>query len=154
MCLVSQRVKRFRLELNGAFNSALNELKAFAPVNDPFLSLGCIKFVLDGGMTIETAAVTEPYPDDRGNYGLLTMDQDRLNRLVRICNRHHFRVAIHAVGDRAIDTVLNAYEEADKEKSIKDRRFVLLHGFLMRPDQIERAGKLSDHHSHPECFYV
>jgi len=125
-----------------AFVSALNEIKPFSGNDDPFLSMGCIKFVLDGGMTLKTAAVTEPYPNDIDNYGILAIDQDRLNHLVSICNRHHFRVAIHAVGDRAIETVLNAYEKADKETSIRDRRFVLLHGFLMRPDQIERARQL------------
>ena len=125
-----------------AFVSALNEVRPFASGGDPFLSMGCIKFVLDGGMTLKTAAVTQPYPDDIDNYGILAMDQDRLNNLVGACNRNNFRVAIHAVGDRAIDAVLNAYEKADGETSIKDRRFVLIHGFLIRPDQIERARQL------------
>jgi predicted amidohydrolase YtcJ len=125
-----------------ALDSALNEMKAFTSIHDPFLSIGCIKFVLDGGMTLETAAVTEPYPGNRENYGILTMDQNRLNSLVRICNRNNFRVGIHAVGDRAIDAVLTAYGEADKEISIKNRRFVLIHGFLMRPEQIDLASQL------------
>jgi predicted amidohydrolase YtcJ len=121
------------------FGSALNELKAFASIDDPFLSLGYIKFILDGGMTLETAAITKPYMGDSENFGMLTMDQQRLNTLVDICNRKHFRVGIHAVGDRAIDAVLEAYEEANKKSSIKDRRFILIHGFLIRPDQIDRA---------------
>ncbi|MCJ7617048.1 MAG: amidohydrolase, partial [Desulfobacterales bacterium] len=124
------------------FDSALNELKAFASIDDAFLSLGYIKFILDGGMTLETAAVTKPYTGDSENFGMLTMDQQRLNTLISICNRNHFRVGIHAVGDRAIDAVLEAYEEANKKSSIKDRRFILIHGFLIRPDQIDRASHL------------
>jgi predicted amidohydrolase YtcJ len=125
-----------------AWDSALHEMKAFAFYDDAFLSIGCIKFILDGGMTLETAAVTEPYPSDSKNYGILTMDQNRLNTLVGACNRNNFRVGIHAVGDRAVDAVLEAYSEADKEISIKNRRFILIHGFLMRPDQIDRASQL------------
>jgi len=125
-----------------AFRSALNQLELALPVDDRFLSLGCIKFVLDGGMTLKTAAVREPYPDDPGNCGILTMDQKRLNGLVSLCNRSGFRVGIHAVGDRAIDTVLNSYEEANREKPIVGKRFILIHGSLIRPDQIRRASKL------------
>jgi predicted amidohydrolase YtcJ len=125
------------------FGSALDGLDTAVPVDDRFLSLGCIKFVLDGGMTLKTAALSESYPDDPGNCGMLTMDQERLNALVCLCNRRGFRVGIHAVGDRAIDTVLNSYEEANKEKGILGKRFILIHGFLIRPDQIHRASKLN-----------
>jgi predicted amidohydrolase YtcJ len=54
----------------------------------------------------------------------------------------NWRVGIHCVGDAAIDTVLDAYEAADKEKSILGRRFILIHASLIRPDQMERAKKL------------
>jgi hypothetical protein len=124
------------------FYSAINEFKVSLPVNDSFLSLGSVKFVLDGGMTLKTAALSESYPDDQRNFGILTMDQRRLNALVSLCNRSGFRVGIHAVGDRAIDAVLEAYEEANKESSILGKRFILIHGFLIRPDQISRASQM------------
>lgn len=38
--------------------------------------------------------------------------------------------------------MLDAFEAADKEKSIKDRRFILIHGSLIRPDQMERVRRL------------
>jgi len=124
------------------FHSILNELKLSVPLDDRFLSLGYIKFVLDGGMTLKTAALSESYPDDQGNYGILTMNQKRLNALVSLCNRSGFRVGIHAVGDRAIDAVLEAYEGANKEDSIGGKRFILIHGFLIRPDQISRVSQM------------
>jgi hypothetical protein len=124
------------------FYSALNEFKVSVPANDSFLSLGCVKFVLDGGMTLKTAALSESYPDDKGNYGILTMNQKRLNALVTLCNKNSFQVGIHAVGDRAIDAVLEAYEEANKENSIVGKRFILIHGFLIRPDQISRVSQM------------
>lgn len=46
------------------------------------------------------------------------------------------------VGDLGIDQVLDAFEAADKEKSIRDRRFVLIHASLIRPEQMERAQRL------------
>ena len=124
------------------FRSVLKEFNLSLPPDDRFLSLGYIKFVLDGGMTLKTAALSESYPDDQGNYGILTMNQKRLNALVSLCNKSNFRVGIHAVGDRAIDAVLEAYEEANKENSIVGKRFILIHGFLIRPDQISRVSKM------------
>jgi predicted amidohydrolase YtcJ len=124
------------------FHAILNELKLSVSIEDRFLSFGYIKFVLDGGMTIKTAALSESYPDDQMNYGILTMSQKRLNTLVILCNRSSFRVGIHAVGDRAIDAVLEAYEEANKENSIEGKRFILIHGFLIRPDQISRVSQM------------
>jgi predicted amidohydrolase YtcJ len=41
-----------------------------------------------------------------------------------------------------VDQVLDAFEAADKEKSIRDRRFVLIHASLIRPEQMERAQRL------------
>jgi predicted amidohydrolase YtcJ len=67
---------------------------------------------------------------------------ERLNKLVAICNRYNWRVGIHCVGDAAIDKVLDAYEYANREKSIVDRRFILIHASLMQPDQMEKAKKL------------
>jgi predicted amidohydrolase YtcJ len=122
------------------FRSVLNELPLSVPADNNFLSFGFIKFVLDGGMTLKTAALTEPYPE--GGYGVLTMEQKRLNALVSLCNRSNFRVGIHAVGDKAIDSVLEAYEQASKENPIGGKRFILIHGFLMRPDQISRVSQM------------
>ncbi len=124
------------------FRSILKEFNLSLPPDDRVLSLGFIKFVLDGGMTLKTAALRESYPDDPRNYGILTMDPKRLNALVSLCNKSGFRVGIHAVGDRAIDAVLEAYEEANKENSIVGKRFVLIHGFLIRPDQISRVSQM------------
>ncbi len=42
------------------FNSILKELKLSTTKDDSFLSLGYIKFILDGGMTLKTAALSEP----------------------------------------------------------------------------------------------
>jgi predicted amidohydrolase YtcJ len=51
-------------------------------------------------------------------------------------------VGTHAVGDAAVDLVLDAYDGADKDKSIKDKRFIVIHGSLIAPDQVMRAKKL------------
>jgi hypothetical protein len=93
-------------------------------------------------MTLRTASMRDPYPDDPKFRGFQTMDTERFKALVAIANRYNWRVGVHCVGDAAIDTVLDAFEAADKEKSIRGRRFVLIHASLIRPDQMARAKKL------------
>lgn len=109
---------------------------------DDWLSYSGVKLQIDGGMTLRTAAMRDGYPDDRDYKGTIVIEPDRFNALVATANRYGWRVGVHAVGDAAIDRVLDAYELADAERSIKGRRFIVIHGSLMRRDQMERARKL------------
>jgi len=97
---------------------------------------------VDGGMTLKTAFLREPYPDEPNNRGFETIPGEKLNQLVAICNRYGWRVGLHAVGDAAIDRVLDAYEYANREIPIAGKRFVIIHGSLIREDQLKRAAKL------------
>jgi predicted amidohydrolase YtcJ len=110
---------------------------------DDWLKFAGIKIFYDGGMTLKTALMRDVYPDSHDNYrGIAQQTPERLKQLISICNRYGWRVGVHVVGDLGIDQVLDALESADKEKSIKDRRFVLIHASLIRPEQMERAQKL------------
>lgn len=110
---------------------------------DDWVKLGGIKIFYDGGMTLKTAMMRDAYPDSHGDFhGVAQQTPERLKQLVSIANKNGWRVGTHAVGDLAVDHVLDAYEAADRERSIKDRRFILIHASLMRPDQMERARRL------------
>jgi predicted amidohydrolase YtcJ len=109
---------------------------------DDWLNFSGIKLMIDGGMTLKTAYTRQAYPHDANYRGTVLMTAERLNKLVSICNRNNWRVGVHCVGDAAIDRVLDAYEYANKEKSLVNRRFSLIHASLMEPDQMERAKKL------------
>jgi predicted amidohydrolase YtcJ len=99
-----------------------------------------IKIFYDGGMTLKTALTRDVYPDSHDDYhGIAQQTPGRLRQLVSICNRYNWRVGAHVVGDLGIDQVLGAFEAADTEKSIRDRRFILIHASLIRPEQMERA---------------
>jgi len=109
---------------------------------DEWLSYSGVKLQIDGGMTLRTAAMREGYPDDPDYRGTIVIDPPKFNALVAAANRYGWRVGVHAVGDAAIDTVLDAFELASNERSILDRRFIVIHGSLMQKDQMERAKRL------------
>jgi predicted amidohydrolase YtcJ len=110
---------------------------------DDWLKFGGIKIFYDGGMTLRTAMMRDVYPDSHDNYrGIAQQTPERLKQLVSIANKSNWRVGVHVVGDLGVDQVLDAFEAADKEKSIRDRRFILIHASLIRPEQMDRARAL------------
>jgi predicted amidohydrolase YtcJ len=112
---------------------------------DEVLRVGGIKLAVDGGF--EGGLMRELYEkpwDEGGHYrGLQTIDTERYISAVRDLNRQDWRVATHAVGDAAIDLVLNAYEKANAEQSIVGRRWSIEHAFVGRPDHLPRMKALA-----------
>ena len=111
---------------------------------DEWLRAGGIKLAVDGGF--EGGLMREPYEkpwDDNGTFrGLQTVDTEKFFAIVRDLNRLEWRVATHAVGDAAIDLVLNAYEKASADRSIAGRRWSIEHAFIGRPDHLPRMKAL------------
>jgi len=111
---------------------------------DEQLRIGGIKLAVDGGF--EGGLMRDLYEkpwDQNGKYrGLQTIDTERYIAAVRDLNRQDWRVATHAVGDAAIDLVLNAYEKASAERSIVTRRWSIEHAFIGRRDHLPRMKAL------------
>jgi predicted amidohydrolase YtcJ len=70
------------------------------------------------------------------------MPDTALRTAVRALNALQWRVATHAVGDAAIDLVLDAYAAADAESPIAGKRWVVEHAFIARPEQLHRMKAL------------
>ena len=123
------------------------QLAAFAAKQDEgdeWLRVGGIKLLVDGGF--EGGFMREPYEEPWGKNatfrGLQTFATEPYTRVVRALNQRGWRVATHAVGDAAIDLVLDAYEAADRDRTIAGRRWSIEHAFLPRADQFPRMKKL------------
>jgi predicted amidohydrolase YtcJ len=111
---------------------------------DEWLRIGGMKTLVDGGF--EGGHMREPYaePFGRGGKfkGIEVVPPRQYIPVVMELNRQGWRVATHAVGDAAVDEVLDAYEAADRERSIKDKRWVIEHLFIGRPDHYPRIRAL------------
>jgi len=90
-----------------------------------------------------TALLSEDYPTRPGYRGLEKVPQDHFNKFAALVNRYGWRLRPHAVGDAAIDEALEAFEVANKEKSIIGRRWMIDHAFLLVPrhyPEVKRLG--------------
>lgn len=107
---------------------------------------GIGEFGIDGGF--EAALMSQPYePSGRVRSespysGLQLIPTQKFAEVMLAMDSLGWRGCIHSVGDKATDIVLNAYEGANKAKSIRSSRWVLEHGLYMRPDQYARIKNL------------
>ena len=111
---------------------------------DEWLRIGGMKTLVDGGF--EGGNMREPYSEPYGRggkfRGIEVVPRSQYIPVVLELNRLGWRVATHAVGDAAVDEVLDAYEAADRERSIKGKRWTIEHFFIARPDHFPRVRAL------------
>ena len=72
-----------------------------------------VKFFADGALGSRGARLYEDYDDDRGNRGLWVTEPEALKAEVMAAVTLGWQVAIHAIGDAGIGSVLDAYEAAE-----------------------------------------
>lgn len=77
-------------------------------------TLHSLKILSDGSLGGRTAALRSDYADDPGNTGILCYTKERLDQMVDIAHAHNMPVAVHAIGDRAMELTLDAIEKAQK----------------------------------------
>lgn len=93
----------------------LKERRASHDANDPLLHLGMLKAFMDGSLGSRTAAMEDPYADDPGNSGLLRFeDQAKLNAMSAERATAGFQLGFHAIGDRANEVALDAFNAAEQ----------------------------------------
>ncbi len=97
---------------------------------------GCI--LADGSFGSHTAALTVPYTDEPDNYGTLYHDDEFWMNFVMEAHNNDLQVAVHCIGDKAVNQILQAYEMVQKQK-LKDLRHELIHCELMTDDMLKRA---------------
>ncbi|WP_240340307.1 amidohydrolase [Nocardioides sp. SYSU D00038] len=109
---------------------------------DDRLRIGPMKIFSDGSLIGHTAAMCHDFADAPGERGYLQGEADDLRRTIVDAHRSGWRVAAHAIGDAAIDLVLDAYEEAQRRWPRPDPRHRIEHFGVARDDQVTRAAAL------------
>jgi predicted amidohydrolase YtcJ len=112
---------------------------------DDRLKLGAVKMFADGGMAARTIAIYPPglKEGDKENLGLLIWQPQDMQKAQLALAKAGWQLSTHAIGDRAIDEVLDSYAAVTKELGLKDPRFRIIHGGLSTPAIIKR---LRDQH--------
>jgi predicted amidohydrolase YtcJ len=116
-------------------------LRVRSGFGDDWLRLWGLKFVIDGG--VAGAAMEEPFANNPSYSGHLNWDADEMTEVVALALSCNWRVGTHAVGDRAVRTVLDVYERALEQHPGKPPgTLVIEHAFLADEEQRARAIRL------------
>ena len=109
---------------------------------DQWLRIGALKTFMDGSLGSHTAAFFEPYADAPNDTGLLLTQPEKLNYLISRADKAGLQIITHAIGNRAINIVLNIYERVARKNGRRDRRFRIEHVQHIIPSDIPRFHKL------------
>jgi predicted amidohydrolase YtcJ len=111
----------------------------------PYLRIGALKGYADGSLGSRTAYFFDDFNDQPGNHGILSDElhplslmQDRMMK----ADAAGLQLCTHAIGDRAISTILDFYEEIVKAHGEADRRFRIEHAQHMAAKDFGRFSKL------------
>jgi predicted amidohydrolase YtcJ len=93
------------------------------------LKLGAAKFFADGGMGARTIAIyPPPVKNEPQNLGLLVWKSEDLERAQEILAGAGWQLTTHAIGDRAMDQVLDSYAVVMQKLHLSEPRFRIVHG--------------------------
>lgn len=109
---------------------------------DDWLRIGPAKLFSDGSIGGRTARMRQPYQGEEDNVGLWMMDPVDLKAKVRRAHDAGFQLGIHAIGDAAIDLVLDAYEEAQLATPRVDTRHRIEHCSIVDLETLQRIERL------------
>jgi len=108
-----------------------------------------IKTFLDGGMLTGSAYMLKPwgvskiYAIDDPNYrGVLFIPKERLLPIVRTATECGLQFTAHSVGDGAVHTLLEVYEELSRTMPIRQMRHCITHSNFMSAESIQKSADL------------
>jgi len=88
---------------------------------------GGMKAFMDGSLGSRTALFHDVYADDNTTAGLQVEDPDWMLENIRHADQAGLQVAVHAIGDRAVDDLLDIYAQVQRDNGHRDRRFRIEH---------------------------
>ena len=130
-----------RVQIQVGFLMSLEEtqwaVENYVVGGDDMLRITGLKMAVDGGVGPRTALFYEGYRDKPEEHGNQMITQEELNKMVTLGHREGFQIAVHAIGDKAIDITMNSFEHAQKTHQRLDPRHQIVHCYF----PTERAKK-------------
>ena len=119
---------------------AAREVGLATNAGSEMVETGAIKSYTDGSLGGRTARLSEPYADAPDETGQWVVDPEALNETVAAATDAGFQFTAHAIGDEAVDAVLDAYEDASRIDA-GEARHRIEHVELADDEAIERLAE-------------
>ena len=132
---------RIRVYLSKDAVEPLLKLGLGRGLGGPYLKIMGVKLFTDGSLGARTALLSEPYEDDPATSGVAAVGEEELESLVERISRAGLQLAVHAIGDKAVDMVLKAYSKLG-EGAVRKMRHRVEHASILRPEQVKFMAEL------------
>ncbi len=112
------------------------------PFPEHTVTYGPLKLMTDGSLGGRTALMHAPYSDNPATSGVSIMTQDEINTMFKIGHRHGLQLSAHAIGDLAIQKLLNAFRLVLSDEPVEDARPRIIHAQITNPHILEQMKEL------------
>ncbi|WP_107949124.1 amidohydrolase [Lysinibacillus parviboronicapiens] len=104
-----------------------------------FVEFGAMKIFIDGAFGGRTAALRKPYCDEPDNSGMLVHSTEQLEAYMQLARKYGQTVAVHAIGDLAITTIVEVFAKYPPQEGQLDR---VIHCSLVDKDILQKLAAL------------
>lgn len=100
--------------------------------------IGPLKLLADGSLGARTALLEEEYSDDEGNFGIAAYTEEQIYEFIDLAHKNDIPVAVHAIGDKMIDIVLDAIHKSREINEGGALRDGIVHCQIMNEDLFDK----------------
>ena len=128
-----------------------------------WIKIGSLKIFLDGGILTGTAYLSDPWGekaqkifgiDDSKYKGIINYSREDLVNIITAANEFGWSFTVHATGGGSVDLLLDVFNEVNNLKSIKQRRFSIIHGNFYTANAIRLMKELGVYANMQTCMVL
>lgn len=119
------------------------ELGLMSGLGDEHFRIGTCKFMIDGGSGGPSCAMREPYSHDSELKGERGWEREEVAEYIAKINAAECQASAHAIGDLAVEFMVEGYEKAFEKDPRPDLRHRIEHCTLVDQDLIDRMAKMN-----------
>ncbi|WP_226623699.1 amidohydrolase [Alloyangia pacifica] len=129
--------------ISGSVEEALDRAEEMRDACDtPMLTSGAVKFFIDGVLDSYTAVMSAPYEGRPDWSGEPRFEPEFFKSVCAQADARGLQIAVHSIGDRATQIVLDAFAEARAQNGARDSRHRIEHLEVVREEDFARLKDL------------
>ena len=107
------------------------------------IQVGSVKILADGSLGARTAALKNPYADSPETKGVSLYSETQLEKLMEKAHKADLQLAIHAIGDKTVEIVLQTLKKILQKTPIEDHRHRLEHASVLNPNLVQAMKEIN-----------
>lgn len=107
---------------------------------DKYFRIGPLKLIADGSLGARTAYMQEPYSDDNTTKGILTLNEEKMEKFIKVAKSKNMQLAIHTIGDGSAKIAVTLINKYNKDLS-NPMRDGIVHAQILNSEILQEMKK-------------